>query len=104
MEADFWSKLTDSEKESFGQLQATLGSPGWKTIVRDLEERSQGLFPVLMNPQSWDAHMYARGVRDGIALLLGIEERIQLEYSQAVAEREAAEEVEEPDTPSEPFA
>lgn len=104
MEPDFWSKLTDSEKETYGQLQAVLGSPGWKVISRDLNDILEGLRGTLDNPPTWDAHVYARGVRDGLFQLIGLEERITLEFQNAVAQRELeAETTEAPAVEGEPY-
>lgn len=101
---DFWDELTAAEKETYGKLQSVLGSPGFKIIEQDLQEKVIALQPTLQNPQSWEAHCYARGVRDGIAQLLNIEERIRLEYSQKIAERAAEVEEVEPEAPQDDFA
>lgn len=104
---DFWDQLTAGEKETYGKLQSVLGSPGFKIILQDLQEKVLALQPTLQNPANWEAHVYARGVRDGLAQLINIEDRIRLEYSQNVADRvtESEEaEAEGPDGPSEPFA
>jgi len=89
---DLWEKLTDSEKETFGKLQSTLGSPGWAIILQDITEKLEGLAGVLDNAQSWDQYNYARGLRDGLVQVINIPDRLNLEFAQAVQERAESEE------------
>jgi len=100
-----WGDLTDSEKEAWQQIQNTLGSPGWKIVVRDFEELGDSLSSQIFNAQNWDQYVFIRGQLDAIRHVLNVGDRVAFQLQNAVNERTPEAEVDEQLVlPSEDFA
>lgn len=84
-------KLSDEEKEEFEIWVELLESRGYKALVQFLSGQYESLHSVIQNPNSWDEHVYARGQRDGLNLVLNLEAILEARVQELSVEDEVDE-------------
>lgn len=84
-------KLTDEEKQEFEIWQELLESRGYKALTQFLQGQYDSLHAVIQNPNSWDEHVYARGQRDGLNLVLNLEAILEARVQELSVEDEVDE-------------
>ena len=96
MDDELWSSLTDSEKNTWKELDSTINSPGFQNIRRDLREVAEGLEKLLFNCQTWEQYQRTLGALEALSLLLNVEGRAIQQLQQSVLERQQEEPQPEP--------
>lgn len=96
MDPDLWAQLTDPEKNTWKELEATINSPGFQNISRDLREVAEGLEKLLFNCHTWEQYQRTLGALEALSLLLNVEGRAIQQLQQAVLERQQEEPEEAP--------
>lgn len=91
MDQNLWAALTDPEKNSWKELEATIESPGYARIKQDLKEVAEGLEKLIFNCQSWEQYHRTLGALEALQLMLNVETRALNLLEQLVAERQQEE-------------
>lgn len=91
MDDELWSQLTDSEKDAWKKIEATLSSPGYALISRDIKEVATGLEQLVFQCQSWEQYQRTLGALEALQLLLNVDVRAMQQLQQAALERQSEE-------------
>lgn len=91
IDSNIHKKLSDSEKEEFEIWNELLESRGYEALVQFLSGQYESLHAVIQNPNSWDEHLYARGHRDGLNLVLNLEAILEARIQELSVEEDVEE-------------
>lgn len=83
MDMTLLAALPDDLKEKYNQLQAVLNAPGWKAVTEDTAQQLESTHVVIANANSWEEYHYSRGYRDALNQILGLESRIETDFTSA---------------------
>lgn len=83
--------LSDAEKQEFEIWNELLESRGYAALVEFLSGSYESIYATLQNPSSWDQHVYARGQRDALNLVLNLEGILEARIQELSAAEDVAE-------------
>ena len=79
-------KMGPSEQAEFQMWESFLESDSYKLLCEFLGNQAESVHYVIQNPNSWDEHVYARGQRDALNLVLNLEAILEARVQEMVAE------------------
>ena len=87
--------MNPQEKAEYDIWEELLESRGFEILEQYLNGYLESNHAILQNPNSWDQHVYSRGFRDALLLVLNLEQILEAKVMETVASAE-----EEEDLPS----
>lgn len=94
IDSDIHAHMSDSEKQEFAIWADLLESKGYELLVQFLSGQAESVHSAIQNPNSWEEHIYARGQRDALNMVLNLETILEARISE-MSVREEVEELEE---------
>jgi hypothetical protein len=88
--------LTEAQVKYYDELEDTIGTPGWKTIVEEAKSEIYQLQADALDAPNWDMVNYIRGKAEQLAYLVNLQgisstQKAALEQNDEVEEGELIE-------------
>jgi hypothetical protein len=91
IEAEALSLMSDAEKAEFAIWENLLNSEGYEILCQFLQGQAESVHNIIQNPNNWDEHVYARGQRDALNMVLNLESIIEARVAEMTVADDVAE-------------
>ncbi len=91
IESDALKRMTPAEQAEFNLWESFLNSEGYEILCQFLQGQADSVHNVIQNPNSWDEHVYARGQRDALNMVLNLESILEARVSEMTVADDVAE-------------